>query len=127
MTQNGREGKIMVIAASHEIISPRDTASGLPTGKCMQKPFVSTKELDKSSPFSTTSSPIMRILRNGSFSSGRWALPVPRSSTTTIKLTKANIASIDFHMPNKKHPDLMKLNEYEEVDFTYQKNRIDVG
>ncbi len=33
-----------------EIKSPRDAASGLPTGKRMHKPFVITKELDKSSP-----------------------------------------------------------------------------
>src|SRR6187401_2230480 len=50
VTQKGREGKIMVIAVSHEIMSPRDAASGLPTGKRMHKPFVVTKELDKSSP-----------------------------------------------------------------------------
>src|SRR5205814_6325057 len=50
VTQKGREDKIMVIAVSHEIVSPRDPASGLPTGKRMHKPFVITKELDKSSP-----------------------------------------------------------------------------
>src|SRR4051812_46536780 len=50
VTQKGREGKIMVIAVSHEIISPRDSASGLPTGKRQHKPMVITKELDKSSP-----------------------------------------------------------------------------
>ena len=33
-----------------KIVSPRDAASGLPTGKRMHKPFVITKELDKSSP-----------------------------------------------------------------------------
>ncbi|HZF48038.1 MAG TPA: type VI secretion system tube protein Hcp, partial [Polyangiaceae bacterium] len=38
VTQKGREGKIMVIAVSHEIMSPRDPASGLPTGKRMHKP-----------------------------------------------------------------------------------------
>lgn len=32
------------------IVSPRDAASGLPTGKRQHKPFVITKELDKSSP-----------------------------------------------------------------------------
>ena len=32
------------------VISPRDAASGLPTGKRMHKPFVITKELDKASP-----------------------------------------------------------------------------
>src|SRR6266404_1793228 len=50
VTQKGREGSIMVIAVSHDVISPRDAASGLPTGKRMHKPFVITKELDTSSP-----------------------------------------------------------------------------
>src|SRR3954451_14203214 len=50
ITQKGRENKIRVIAVSHEIVSPRDAASGLPTGKRMHKPFVITKELDKASP-----------------------------------------------------------------------------
>ncbi len=43
-------------ALSHVIISPRDPASGLSTGKRMHKPFVITKELDKSSPLLATSS-----------------------------------------------------------------------
>lgn len=40
-----------------EIISPRDPASGLPTGKRMHKPFVIRKELDKSSPMRGRESP----------------------------------------------------------------------
>jgi hypothetical protein len=39
-----------VINFEQEIVSPRDAASGLPTGKRQHKPFVITKELDKSSP-----------------------------------------------------------------------------
>jgi len=38
------------IAFEQEIVSPRDAASGLPTGKRQHKPFTITKELDKSSP-----------------------------------------------------------------------------
>ncbi|MEP6749524.1 MAG: type VI secretion system tube protein Hcp, partial [Bacteroidota bacterium] len=33
VTQKGHEGNIEVIAATHEILSPRDAISGLPTGK----------------------------------------------------------------------------------------------
>src|SRR5437764_13583259 len=50
VTQKGREGFIAVYAVNHEIISPRDAASGLPTGKRQHKPFVIRKEIDKSSP-----------------------------------------------------------------------------
>jgi hypothetical protein len=40
------------ITFEQEIVSPRDAASGLPTGKRMHKPFVITKELDKTQPAS---------------------------------------------------------------------------
>ena len=50
VTQAGREGTIMTIATSHEVISPRDAASGLPTGKRQHAPFVITKEVDQASP-----------------------------------------------------------------------------
>ena len=121
VTQKGREGKIAVIAVSHDIVSPRDAASGLPTGKRMHKPFVITKELDKASPL------LYNILTNNE-NIPEWSLEFWQPSHTgaekqhyTIKLTNANIASIDFRMANNKHPDLMKFTEYEEVAFTYQK------
>ena len=121
ITQKGREGKIGVIAVSHDIISPRDAASGLPTGKRMHKPFVITKELDKSTPLLYSI-----LVTNENIS--EWELQFFQPSKSgvetnhyTVKLTNANIASIDFRMANNKHPDLMKFAEYEEVAFTYQK------
>src|SRR5882672_7962735 len=126
VTQKGREGKIAVIAVSHEIVSPRDPASGLPTGKRMHKPFVITKELDKATPL------LYNILVNNENVS-EWELQfwTPQIKAAvgtgnevqhyTVKLTNANIASIAFRMANNKHPDLMKFAEYEEVAFTYQK------
>src|SRR5271167_2435873 len=50
VTQKGREGKIMVIAANHEVVSPTDSITGLPTGKRQHKPFRITKDVDRSSP-----------------------------------------------------------------------------
>ena len=121
VTQKGREGKIMVIAVSHEIMSPRDPASGLPTGKRMHKPFVITKELDKSSPL------LYNVLVNNE-NITEWETQFWQPSATgaelqhyTVKLTNANIASIHFRMLNNKNPELMKYAEYEEVAFTYQK------
>ena len=121
VTQKGREGKIMVIAVNHEIISPRDPASGLPTGKRMHKPFTITKELDKSTPL------LYNVLVNNE-NIPDWELQFWRPSATgaeqqhyTVKLTNANIASINFRLANNKHPDLMKFAEYEEIAFTYQK------
>jgi type VI secretion system secreted protein Hcp len=121
VTQKGREGKIMVIAVSHEIVSPRDPASGLPTGKRMHKPMVITKELDKATPL------LYNVLINNE-NITEWQLQFWQPSATgaekqhfTIKLTNANIASIAMRLPNNKHPDLLKFETYEEIAFTYQK------
>ena len=126
VTQKGRDGKIMVIAVSHDIVSPRDPASGLPTGKRMHKPFVITKELDKSSPL------LYSVLCNNEnipeWNLEFWTPQISAKTGTgsevqhfTVKLENANIASITFRMANNKHPDLMKFAEYEEVAFTYEK------
>jgi type VI secretion system secreted protein Hcp len=121
VTQKGREGQIMVIAVSHEIVSPRDAASGLPTGRRQHAPLVITKEVDKSSPLLVNLLVDNENVRD--FRLNFW-----RPSTTgaevqhyTITLTNATVASIRMVMPNNKHPDLMKLVEYEEIAFTYQK------
>jgi len=126
VTQKGRENSIMVIAVSHEIVSPRDPASGLPTGKRMHKPFVITKELDKSSPI------LYNVLVNNE-NVTTWKLDfyTPQVKAAqgvgtevnhyTVQLVNANIASINFRMPNNRNPELMKYAEYEEVAFTYQK------
>ncbi|MEZ4298276.1 MAG: Hcp family type VI secretion system effector [Polyangiaceae bacterium] len=126
VTQKGRDGSIMVIAVSHEIVSPRDAASGLPTGKRMHKPFVITKELDKSSPL------LYNVLVNNENIS-KWEIQfwTPQIKATTgvgsevqhytVKLENANIASIAFRMLNNKNPDLTRYAEYEEIAFTYQK------
>ena len=121
VTQKGREDSIMVIAVSHNIDSPRDAASGLPTGKRKHEPFKILKELDKSSPL------LYNVLTNNE-NVTEWELQHWQPSTTgaekqhyTVRLTNANIASIHFRMLNNKNPDLMKYAEFEEVAFTYQK------
>ena len=126
VTQKGRENKIMVIAVSHEIVSPRDSASGLPTGKRMHKPFVITKELDKSSPLLYNA-----LVNNENITKWELQFWTPQLSAATgvgaekqhftIKLTNANIASIHFRSLNNKNPDMTRYAEYEEISFTYQK------
>ena len=46
----GREGTILVYALEHLINIPRDTHTGLPTGKRIHGALKITKEIDKSSP-----------------------------------------------------------------------------
>jgi type VI secretion system secreted protein Hcp len=126
VTQKGREGLIKVIAVSHEIVSPRDAASGLPTGKRMHKPLVITKEIDKSSPLL-----ISALVNNENITS--FTLDMYQPSMTAagstgqetnfyrIELVNANIASVDTRMANNANPELAKYAPYEEISFVYQK------
>ena len=121
VTQKGREGKIAVIAVSHEIVSPRDAASGLPTGKRMHKPFVITKELDQSSPLLYNALVNNENITDFELQFWRPAMTGAEEQYYTVRLTNANIATIDFRMLNTKNPDLVRYAEYEEIAFTYQK------
>jgi len=60
-------GRIMV---TYNIVSPKDPASGLPTGKRMHKPMLITKELDKSSPKLITNLGTVVLDANGETLSG---------------------------------------------------------
>jgi type VI secretion system secreted protein Hcp len=88
---------------SHEIVSPRDPASGLPTGKRQHKPIVVTKELDSTTPLllnalvnnENLSSVLIGLLRNG-------------QQVATIKLTNASISDYTDH------------GDTEHWSFTYQ-------
>jgi type VI secretion system secreted protein Hcp len=121
VTQKGRENSIMVIAVEHEIISPRDAASGLPTGKRHHKPLTITKEVDKSSPL------LYNVLVNNE-NITNWELQFWQPSSSgkehqhyTIKLTNAQVAGIKLEMLNNKYPENMQHKEREHISFTYQK------
>ena len=126
VTQRGREGRIMVIAAEHEVTTPRDAASGLPTGKRMHKPYVITKEIDVASPRLYAA-----LVNNETLPTWELQFWAPSISAVggggtevqnyTVRLTNASICDIRFHMLNNKNPELTRYAEYEEIAFTYQK------
>lgn len=90
--KQGTFGPITLTGLTHEIISGRDAASGLPTGKRQHKPITVTKELDKSSPLllgalagnENLTSVLIGLLRNG-------------TQVATIKLTNASISGYVTH------------------------------
>lgn len=121
VTQAGREDSIMIIGFSHEVISPRDAASGLPTGKRQHKPIVITKEIDMATPLLQ-----MILVNNESIKS--WKLEFWQPSKTgqefqfyTIELMNASIAGIQAEMLNNKYPENMQHKEREHISFCYQK------
>jgi type VI secretion system secreted protein Hcp len=121
VVQKGRENSIMVIAVSHEVVSPRDAASGLPTGKRQHKPFVITKEVDRASPQLYTA-----LANNENLTRVELRFWMPSGTGAeiqyfTVRLTNANIASIRSVMLNNKVPENMQMRYREEIAFTYQK------
>jgi type VI secretion system secreted protein Hcp len=126
VAQKGREGKIMVIAVNHEIISPIDVVSGLSTGRRQHKPIVITKELDKSTPllFSAlidTENMVEWELQFFAAKKTSAAGAGVETNNYTVKLINAKIVDIKSIMLNNKDAVLTKFAPYEEVAFTYQK------
>ena len=121
VTQKGREGSILVHSFSHEIISPRDAVTGLPTGKRQHEPMQILKEIDQSSPLLWTA-----LVNNENLVTWQlkfWATAKTGVQTQiyTITLTNASIASMHEYMPDNDDPAKAKLPLLEEVTFTYQK------
>ncbi len=121
VTQAGREGSMEVYGWSHEVISPRDAASGLPTGKRQHKPITVTKPVDKATPL------LMSILTNNE-NITEWRLDAYRPSRGgkefqyyTIELINASIAGIRQEQLNNEYPENMKHEVREHVMFTYEK------
>jgi type VI secretion system secreted protein Hcp len=83
---------IDLTGVSHEIISPRDAGSGLPTGKRQHQPITITKQFDKTSPLllkalvsnENLTSVLIGLLRNG-------------QQVATIKLTNASVSHYNLH------------------------------
>lgn len=126
VTQKSREGKIGVIAVDHDIVSPRDTRSGLATGRRLHRPIKITVELDKASPL------IYNALNsNENLSEVTLDFWTPQQKAGvgvgtevqhfTIRLTNATISDVHFVMPNIRNPELMKNTETLEITFNYQK------
>lgn len=118
-TRAGREGLIEVYGFSHEVVSPRDAASGLPTGKRQHKPLTVTKEIDKASPL------LMNVLVNNENVTAY--LELYRVSETgaeehyyTIELTNATVADVRTEQLNNKYVENANLGAREHISFVYQ-------
>lgn len=119
--KKGFEDRIYVVNWEHAIMSPRDPASGLPTGKRMHGPFRIRAAIGKHSPL------LANVLVNNE-NVTEWELQcfiAERKQATgaqsrmvnyfTIKLTNANIASIQWS------GGWFEGNPLEDIWFTYQK------
>ena len=97
-------------AVSHEIVSPRDPQSGLPTGQRQHKPISITKPVDSTSPLF-----LKALVENENLKTVVITLMNGNSPLETITLTNANLAQYDLH------------GSSETFQFTYQKIEWQVG
>jgi type VI secretion system secreted protein Hcp len=112
-SKKGREGALEVIAVSHEIVSPRDAASGMATGRRQHKPIVLTVRVDQSLPLlyaaltsnESLTATIPFIVRDDGKDAVEWQ----------IKLTNARISGIKLSATGADASDVV------DVSFVYQK------
>jgi type VI secretion system secreted protein Hcp len=124
VTQKGREGKIAIIAFDHEIRTPVDLPTGLPTGKTQHGTLTITKELDKSTPLLYQALVQSQTLSDWELQCWRPNLQPGGTGSEqqhyTVKLEGARVVGIKQRMPNNKNPELTRFETYEEVTFSYQ-------
>ncbi len=131
VVQKGREGLIRGIAFQHEIVSPRDVASGQATGKRQHKPIRIVCEMDRAYPLLFNAVAINEGLpqvelifwkpqRLGSAGGTGQEIQYMK-----ITLTNASISRVAASLQNTRDLNLARLPETYEVDFTYQKIEIE--
>ena len=105
----------------HGVSSPRDAASGLPTGKRQHKPFVFTKAVDSASAL------LMDALIRGSVMESvelqMWrATPGSREEHYyTVTLSNASVSDIRTEMLNNQYPENQQHEIREHVSLCYQR------
>lgn len=128
VVQKGREGKILVVAASHALSQPFAAATGQASGKRQHQPFVVTKPVD------AASVPLYQMLAGNELAT-EWELQfwTPKGTGTvgsasgveqqyyTVRLSDARVCQIRFVMPDTRDATLLRWTEYEEVSFTYSR------
>jgi type VI secretion system secreted protein Hcp len=106
----------------YALISPRDAASGLASGKRQHKPITITKEVDSATPllFNTlcNNENIYRLLNIHFAQTNPQGAEEPYFS---IKLTNAMVTGVERIRPGRKGKD---TNELEEIEFTFAKIEI---
>jgi type VI secretion system secreted protein Hcp len=122
--QRGLEGAIPIIAVQHEIIAPKDIATGLSSGKRQHQPIVITKEVDNVSPIlyqMLTTNELIReasLLFYGTDPSSILNSSV-ESNIYTITFRAASISKIELALFDLMQKEKRAPNPIEYVSFFY--------
>lgn len=121
----GHENEIQLFGWSHEVISPRDPASGLPTGRRMHHPVMVWGKMSKAAPLLFTAlvnnENLTEVLINCFTQKQGSSLTI----FFTIKLTNANIAAMQQYSSELDGTNLYRLQfTYEKIEFTWKDGGI---
>jgi type VI secretion system secreted protein Hcp len=113
---DGQKDKIDVLSYSEGIVSPRDAASGLPTGKRMHKPFTIVKEVDAATPLL-----MQACATNETLPAVQLALHPPGASADVVTVTLHNASCSEIEDSTAEDG----VHEIETVSFTFQKITVE--
>jgi type VI secretion system secreted protein Hcp len=121
VTQAGREESIMVDEVYHQVVSPRDAASGLPTGKRQHKPFGVRCETGPHTPLLFNALVTNENLPNLRIDFWRPSRAGKEFQYFTVELVNASVASIRTEMYDVRDPETSRYPNREHIEFCYQK------
>lgn len=117
----GREKSILVYQLDHKIGIPRDTHTGLPTGKRIHGALVITKEFDKSSPKLYQALCSGEHLKEVVLDFYRISPKGAEEKYYTIKLNNAIIVDMRAWFPATMVKENEPFQHMEDVSFSYEK------
>ncbi len=120
VTLAGREGTIEVTSFEYEVASPRDAATGLPTGRRQHEPIKVTKRVDQSSPML-----FQALVTNENLPSFELRFYRPtregrEEQFYTVRLTDARVTKVRVVQPDTYDPANDRRPLTEEVSFVFQ-------
>lgn len=124
VTQRGREFQHVLLAYSHEIVSPRDPVSGLPAGKRQHQPFRVVKLINQGSPRLMTAMTSNELLSTVVVDVWSPSVTGAEIKILSYTLTNARIVSLRPWMPNRSDPSATNYPPAEEIAFVYESIRV---
>jgi type VI secretion system secreted protein Hcp len=121
VTQAGREDLIEVFAVDHNIMSPRDVASGRPTGKRQHSPVRLVCPVDKATPILYNALVNNESLPTAAISFYKTMDDGMESEFFTIELTNATVSKMAFDAPHLKDPAMGPYPDMVNIELHYQK------
>jgi type VI secretion system secreted protein Hcp len=124
VTRKGFEGALPVISFTHEIVSPRDSASGQATGKRQHMPIRVRMYYDQSLPMLYTAMFKDTVLPELVISVFDSSVKGSKEPAHTVTLTNAVITEIRVVNPKDGEQAVEVAFTYQKIEFTWKEGNI---